>query len=375
MFLLQGPTNLCWGPATASSCHSLPFSTAKRRQGTKRCSLGASPLRIVASTTQLSLSARSKNERSSAAETTSRGEQQLQGDDESALDDDDDSDTEELTTYPEDMDDADNYNGYRYSHNSAWLEEATDTLLDLVVYPPGSLSPDDIDVLTGLMAAWPRRRSVAAAVTVERLLKRVVDDMHAGSPHAAVETRMYVYCIDAWAKSGVVGAAAARAQSIHDAMVQTWKDTGNKLIAPSTVSYNALMNAWGKCNGPDGPIMAEKVLAEMMEGSANVRPDDVTFSAVLDIYAKSFSWTAPGASNMDAVRRCEEIFAMMRDQLGVEPTVYNYSALQNVYARSGIPDAAMRAERVLDRMMELYEQNDNVLAKPAAINYNGTWFW
>ena len=49
--------------------------------------------------------------------------------------------------------------------------------------------------------------------------------------------------------------------------------------------------------------------------------------------------------------------------------MYTYSTLQNVYARSGHPDGAKKALKILDLMWERYHDGDK-LAKPNSINYN-----
>ena len=77
-----------------------------------------------------------------------------------------------------------------FSRNDQWLEDATEEMLDVNRVPLGSLSEDDVESIVGLMAAWVRRRSVDAALTVEQLLKRVVDDMRAHNP-VCVTTKMY----------------------------------------------------------------------------------------------------------------------------------------------------------------------------------------
>lgn len=78
-----------------------------------------------------------------------------------------------------------------FSRKKRWLEEATEEMLDLEALPLGSLSEDDVESITGLMAAWVRRRSLDAALIVEKLLKRVVDDMRVQNPDVHVTTRMY----------------------------------------------------------------------------------------------------------------------------------------------------------------------------------------
>jgi hypothetical protein len=80
-----------------------------------------------------------------------------------------------------------------FARNEQWLEDATDDFLDVQLYPTGSLAEDDLESINALMVAWARRRSTEAALTVEKLLKRVVDDMHAGNERVHVHTRMYTH--------------------------------------------------------------------------------------------------------------------------------------------------------------------------------------
>lgn len=80
-----------------------------------------------------------------------------------------------------------------FPRNEKWLEEATSEILDHDVYPIGDLVAEDVESISGLMAAWARRGSVNAALNVERLLKRIVDDINAGNVDVKVSTRQYTY--------------------------------------------------------------------------------------------------------------------------------------------------------------------------------------
>lgn len=166
--------------------------------------------------------------------------------------------------------------------------------------------------------------------------------------------------IDAWAKSGE-NQGAQRAQQIHDGMIEMYNQSGDCHIAPSTVSFNTLMNAWSKSPDPTAPEIAERLFAEMAEwGIDDVKPDVLTFSTLLDTYSRS------GVKN--AVERAEELFELM-DEFGVQRNVYTYSALQNVYARSGRPNAPDLCMKLLENMLHLY-RSGNIFAKPNCINYN-----
>ena len=61
-----------------------------------------------------------------------------------------------------------------------------------------------------------------------------------------------------------LGAAAHRAHRIHNSLVQTYKERNDSHLAPSTISYNAAINAWSKSYHPSAGEMAELLLGEMM---------------------------------------------------------------------------------------------------------------
>ncbi|KAL3808201.1 hypothetical protein ACHAXA_007929 [Cyclostephanos tholiformis] len=95
---------------------------------------------------------------------------------------------------------------------------------------------------------------------------------------------------------------------IHMSLVETHARTGDVHLAPSTISYNAAINAWSKSYHPSAGEMAELLLGEMMHewkygndgrGNERVKPDVVTF-------------TAPG----------------------MRPNCYTYSAVMNALAKS-----------------------------------------
>jgi hypothetical protein len=221
------------------------------------------------------------------------------------------------------------------------------------MFPLGKLSEEDVEAITGLMGAWARKHSVDAALTIEKLLKRIIDDMKAGNTAIAIRTQHYVLLLDAWSKSNSPG-AAERAQQIHDKMVQEYNETRNLDIRPSVLSCTILTNAWAKSNQTHAPAMADRVLQKMVDaykrGDTFMKPDAVTFSTVMDAFSRSPSIPGP-----EACRKCEELFHLM-DELGVRKNVYTFSALQNSYARSGLPNGMERAMEILETMLGLYDK-------------------
>jgi pentatricopeptide repeat protein len=166
--------------------------------------------------------------------------------------------------------------------------------------------------------------------------------------------------MDAWAKSGEKE-GAKRAQQIHDGIIEMYKHSGDPMIAPSTVSFNTMLNAWAKSSHPASLEMAENLFEDMMEWDDEIAsPDVLTFSTLLDAYSRS--------RNLDAVEKAENLFQLM-SKIGVQRNVYTFSALQNVYARSRRADAPEQCQRILERMIQQYKNGD-VFAKPNCINYN-----
>jgi hypothetical protein len=78
-----------------------------------------------------------------------------------------------------------------YARDREWLEKATDVILEHNHYPLGSLTPEEVEKITVLMESWVRQRSIKAAISVEKLLKRVVDDMRANNRNIHVSSKMY----------------------------------------------------------------------------------------------------------------------------------------------------------------------------------------
>jgi pentatricopeptide repeat protein len=140
-----------------------------------------------------------------------------------------------------------------------------------------------------------------------------------------------------------------------------YDETYDPRIEPTTSSYNAVMHAWSRCPDDDAPQKAELLLEEMLQafrdGYVNLKPDIVTFTALIDLYSKRIS--------PEHVKRAEELFGMM-EELGITRNAYIYAALQNVYARSGRNDAPLKAENLLHQMLQKGERS----SQPNIVNYN-----
>jgi pentatricopeptide repeat protein len=317
-------------------------------------------------------------------------------------------DEEDENENDDDVDDDPHFLPLFAHHDQEWLQEATDQFFDHEIYPLGQLTESDVEMITSLMAAWARCRSSHAAVTVERLLQRVVEDLRYSSSQSngktarenntdenvesniderarsqMMHTRMYIHAMEAWAKSTVKG-GHLRAMQIHDALVQQHAATRNACIAPTLDSFNTLLKCLARSGDyENAPRLCEQVLQSMIatlhpgeqeEGEQEdeprddnqqlflrIKPDDTSFAYILDAYARSaaaaaittFSPTSSSSSLLrrDYTERCRQLFALM-DELHVSKTVYTYSALQYVYARSGRSDAPQQCMDILQEMLD-----------------------
>uniref|UniRef100_A0A7S3Q844 Pentacotripeptide-repeat region of PRORP domain-containing protein n=1 Tax=Chaetoceros debilis TaxID=122233 RepID=A0A7S3Q844_9STRA len=352
---------------------------------------------------------------------------------------------------------------------NSWLDQATADMLDKSRIPLGQLTADDVESITGLMANLAKRKSAHSSIFVERLLKRVVDEcdylsssaektkaklntnstetadvdadedvdadadvkdngahtigegMSSSSSISAVRpvddvhvnTRMYTIAIDSWAKTGGK-LAAERASEIHQSMVRAYRASGDRHIRPSTISYNAVINAWSKsgCNAR-AAVMAEGILNTMLDewrrreaenkknGNSNnetstsvigdmddlrydrkmltkeeqdermmhsvVKPDVVSFTSVIDTWAKSGDRNG-AARAMNLLKQMEKLYVEEGEQ-GMKPNVYTYSACINAFAKSTDSSAPMQAEALLADMKKAYEAGD-MEVQPNVVNYN-----
>lgn len=243
-----------------------------------------------------------------------------------------------------------------FERNERWLEEATGKFVKV---PLGRLREDDGRTVIGLMVAWSRRKSLEAALIVEKLLKRIVDEMRAGSEDVHVSTRMYSIAICCWGNVG----EAERASTIHDEMIQTYQQTKNPLIKPTTKSFNTLLLAWAKSKNRSALRATEKVLRDMITQSdaiGNIRPDTKTFSTMLEFYARQ--------GTAESVVKAETLIKSMRG-LGVKKNNQVYSALQKVYLNSGRKNASENTMAVLEEMMS-YDSQGDVIAQHNIGNVN-----
>lgn len=249
----------------------------------------------------------------------------------------------------------------RTEDRHAWLERATQSLLDTQLYPPGSLKKGKWHELTSMMTAWSKatkdpKLSRTAPLVIESILKRIIDEQRAGNAEARTSSALYNLAIDAWATSSTrcnesperAAAAAQRAREILIVMQATYEAENSTDCRPDEHSFLAVLQAVSK-QREGGAASAKDMLMWMEELYKNgrnpeARPTLSSFIIVLDAFASS--------GHENAGLYAEELLSRMTS-LGIKPNTLCYNIAIKAWskARRG-RTSAEHAERLLDETPE-----------------------
>lgn len=187
--------------------------------------------------------------------------------------------------------------------------------------------------------------------------------------------------------------AAQRANTILDQLEHDYK-TGKSNLSPDCVSYNIVIDAWGKCGVEEEAIQADNLMKRMVELSVKgcaqdveatrtdpadwkqVAPDAITYNAVID------AWTH-NLQNEEGLKRAETIYNHMKTQYAknpngsVKPGLRTMNAVCQAYAKSNFKqpdkylrwDAAQKAEAILREGAKQYAETGDEDFKPDVVTY------
>jgi pentatricopeptide repeat protein len=139
----------------------------------------------------------------------------------------------------------------------------------------------------------------------------------------------FVTAINAFAKSGQLDKAEELLKRL-----QEFPD-----VRPDVRPYCALMNAWVRSGRKEGPERVENLFHEMEQlykaGDKGMRPDNQSFQIVMTAVARQ-----------GEAERVEE-YLRRKD---LRPTVWHYNAAMLAWSKCANPQAAMKAEALLEEM-------------------------
>eukprot|EP00980_Cylindrotheca_fusiformis_P027747 scaffold22549_cov98-Cylindrotheca_fusiformis.AAC.3 len=217
------------------------------------------------------------------------------------------------------------------------LSELTSSILDSKIGEVGTLSENALDRVFPLILTWSTAETADAAEAIESLLERLEREMENGNELVSLTNKHYTIAIDAWGKSGHQD-AARRAENILEKMEKISKL--NPAVAPTRVTYNALMNAHSK----NGNVDRISELLGVMEDMPALSPITNDYNILLSAHAK-----------LGEARKAELVVQRMvsrsqgSDQ-SCEPDLYSYNMLLDAWSRSKEPNRGKRAEAILDHL-------------------------
>jgi hypothetical protein len=265
------------------------------------------------------------------------------------------------------------------------------------------------------------------AVAVESLVKRLVEETKAGNTKANPTTEDYNCMLESWARSDEGVFAAERCEQILTQMqshyeltgecqpnlqsfkiaLMAWKHAGgntlssfraqrilewmmtlaekgqNDLAYPDQMCFDSVLQSWSRNTHKRSPEYAETLLG-VMETKGGVRPRTLSFNAVLGAWGRAITPTTSSSTsttNARAWERACDILSFMEKlyhvegNKDVEPDRVSYHIVMSALARSGDPNAAPKADKIL-KFIEKRVKSGELSWKPDTLLFNsamGCW--
>jgi hypothetical protein len=146
---------------------------------------------------------------------------------------------------------------------------------------------------------------------------------------------------------------------------------GNTDVKPDTITFNAVIDAWARSGCKRGPHRAEQILNHMDDlyqaGNIDVKPDTYTYNTLINALAKC----GDGAS----ANRAQEILAIMEEKYLAGDKSYklntrSHTSVIDAWAKSGEAGAALMAEAILENLKRMYAETGDNDIKPNVYTAN-----
>lgn len=170
---------------------------------------------------------------------------------------------------------------------------------------------------------------------------------------ASVET--YTATITAWANSGHPS-APQRAEALLEQMSRTHN------AQPDTMAFAAVLNAWAKSDDPNACYRALAILRHMTK-LVGIKANAVVYNTVMSAFARQ-------GMAMEAEKLLSELTQKYDTTQDEEyfPSVVLFSVVIDAWSKSKQPDAAIRAEAILDMMLQLSQDRPELLPNKVSFN-------
>eukprot|EP00571_Detonula_confervacea_P002530 CAMPEP_0172318850 /NCGR_PEP_ID=MMETSP1058-20130122/36021_1 /TAXON_ID=83371 /ORGANISM="Detonula confervacea, Strain CCMP 353" /LENGTH=831 /DNA_ID=CAMNT_0013033769 /DNA_START=163 /DNA_END=2655 /DNA_ORIENTATION=- len=222
-----------------------------------------------------------------------------------------------------------------------------------------------------VIKAYAKAGGANAATNAKRILNMMENPGSLGLQNLALQIMpdkiSYTSVLMAWANTRGDSSAGEKAEELLGQMQEMYEG-GNGDVKPDTVTYNAVLKVWGKCGHSDAGERSEEILNKMLQlyeaGDPDVIPDDFTFNSVIHNIANS--------NVVDSHKRAIRLLEQMEQScetglIKARPDIISYNSVLNAFAKNGGPESAQHAEEMLDSL-----ENDSGVwnIRPDVYSYN-----
>ena len=228
------------------------------------------------------------------------------------------------------------------------------------------------------------KRAEAVLMHMQSMHEAQIDQNGDYNSDIQPDTRVFNLALQAWSNiQGGTKASAIRAMRILDLMQELhhhqsmnaseWQGIVLSKVQPNLRTYKLLLNAWAHAtNTVEGPDRAEEILRHLLSLSKagnmgiEIMPDAECFHIVMRAHAESVRKKGKGGDGcLASVERAQKVTSLLdwmemlsaRDR--IKPTTESYRIALTAWVWSHQVDAPKEAERILYRMIRVYDMSNN----------------
>ena len=148
-------------------------------------------------------------------------------------------------------------------------------------------------------------------------------------------------------------------QAILEKMEKMSAKSNSTAFKPDTITYNTVMACWANSGVPEAGERAQAILDKM-----SAKPNRKSYNAVLLAHAKS----ANPSKAQEILDKMQELWEEKGNN-DMKPDVRTFTTVMNAWGRSSLPDAASKAHDILKNMNSKYEATNDKSIKPNKFSY------
>jgi pentatricopeptide repeat protein len=150
------------------------------------------------------------------------------------------------------------------------------------------------------------------------ILQKLLEMSKSNTLEIAPMAQTYNLVLDSWAKSDRKDAA--------DRALRLMREMHNAGISPDDCSYNSVLNAMAKHKDSESLTKAEALFEEMRdcEQSGTLTISEMTYNVMMNVYGKS--------SHKDGAKKAKGLLSVMESN-GIQPTNVSYNSCIDAFAR------------------------------------------